>query len=524
MCTKTKFIFVFLALYLLFICAHDVSASSAINIKASSVSKDRFTLSWITTTPQNAQILYGATTSLGNVAYDVKGEAYEGNVHSSAITGLNSETTYYYDVLCGGVLYDNGGQHYTVTTAPVLPPSAGSDIAYGRMFLEDGVTPAAGAIVYISLRDNDGSGTGGDSQLCSVMTDENGYWYYDLKNVKSQTFDSYFDYSEEGGDSIVIEVKGPDGLQSSMVVDTSNSEDIPPVTLEPNVAPVLEWVGETGYGSDGLDPETGYASTDFVFKIKCTDANNTEPLTHKVYIDRNGDGDFLDAGEVNDMAAAGTDYSSGVIYSYTTTIPYLQGEQDCSYYFSFSDELVSATGNITQAISAATAINKPDIFQTLGISVDKISWNLTPVPVQIPAQAQVMAPSDRIKVINTGDGSQSFTLMIQDEDSKDEWSHSSVELGAGLNKYVLSAVFYGAEDTVDSSAYNEGGSDDVVTNYTQLASSTRFAYTSGSKNGQSVIPLDEVYLCFRLDLPTAVAGERFDEEHAMEINLSCQGE
>ena len=291
-----------------------------------------------------------------------------------------------------------------------------------------------------------------------------------------------------------------------------------------NTPPLLEWAGEAGYTEDGLEPEAGYSSTDFLFKVKYKDPDGDAPLVHKVHIDKNGDGDYSDTGEEADMTTGGTDYTTGVIYSHTTVIPYSGNSANCSYYFEFSDNVESATGTISVAISEATAVNKPDVFQTLGITIDKNDWRATPTPVQVPALPQLMSSGDRIKVINTGDGNQTFNLSISDQDVKDEWSAESSEGANGLNKYVLSAVFSGVDDVIEEADYNEGSSDDVVTDLAQPAGATKFAFSSGSQNGLSVTPLAQRHLSFRLDLPTAVAGVNFDQEHAMIVELSCQGE
>jgi len=44
-----------------------------------------------------------------------------------------------------------------------------------------------------------------------------------------------------------------------------------------NEAPVLAWAGETGYESDGLEPETGTAATDFTWKIEYSDPDSDAP-------------------------------------------------------------------------------------------------------------------------------------------------------------------------------------------------------------------------------------------------------
>ncbi len=129
----------------------------------------------------------------------------------------------------------------------------------------------------------------------------------------------------------------------------------------PNNAPVLDWTGESDYVSDGLNPETGDNTTTFTYRIKYTDVDDETPIMHTVYIDKNGDGDYSDTGEINSMTGEGTTYSSGVIYSYSTTIPYSSGSTNCKYYFRFSDGVDYATGNITEGISAETAIDAPDV-------------------------------------------------------------------------------------------------------------------------------------------------------------------
>ncbi len=501
---------------------NDVFANQPKNVAISNVRDTTFTTSWITDATEAGYINYGTTSPLGNTADDVRGEFFEGTTHYVTVTNLSPNTTYYYDIVSGGVTYDEGGLHYTMTTGPTLDPPS-PDTVYGLVFLSDGTTPAEGAIVYIKLRDNDGEGTTGESQICSSLVESTGFWSYGLGNVRIQTLDSYFEYSKSG-DSLILEVKGPNGGVTSQIVDTKDDTSASPMTLEPNAAPVLEWTGEAGYESGGLELETGYASTDFTFRIKYIDSNNDQPAVHRVYIDKNGDGDYSDTGEANNMTATGSDYASGVIYTYATTIPYSPGSDNCSYYFEFSDGLEFATGNITKAINEATAINKPDVLQTLGITIDKNSWGITPVPIQIPAPEQVMSQGERIKVTNSGDGLQTFALRIQDEDDKGEWVHNSTEDNAGLNTYVLTAIFCGASDIPGSSDYNEGESEDVITISSQTADTTKFAYSLGSQNGQSVPPSNDIYLYFRLDLPTAVSGIHFDEEHKMTIELSCQGE
>ncbi|MBD3264546.1 MAG: hypothetical protein GF375_05555, partial [Candidatus Omnitrophica bacterium] len=134
-------------------------------------------------------------------------------------------------------------------------------------------------------------------------------------------------------------------------------------------APTLSWTGETNYVSDGLDPETGCSSTPFEFRVEYTDSDNDAPSTIQLYLDKNGDNDYGDTGEVIDMSLASDaaaskrdgDYTNGEIFTVTTTIPYGPNTDNCSYYFAANDGIDDATGTPT------TPINAPDVVKGLGV-------------------------------------------------------------------------------------------------------------------------------------------------------------
>ncbi len=59
-----------------------------------------------------------------------------------------------------------------------------------------------------------------------------------------------------------------------------------------NQAPILTWVNETGYESDGVDPDSGNTSSTFTFKVKYTDADGDPPQTDfpKLHLLKDGSG------------------------------------------------------------------------------------------------------------------------------------------------------------------------------------------------------------------------------------------
>lgn len=112
---------------------------------------------------------------------------------------------------------------------------------------------------------------------------------------------------------------------------------------------LLSWTGEADYESDGLSPERGNTSTEFIYRIKYTDENNYAPENGypKVYILKDG---FEIAGSpftMNGVDPADTTYADGKIYTYTKSG--LTMGTDYTYYFEAYDAHngVSAIGDPT---------------------------------------------------------------------------------------------------------------------------------------------------------------------------------
>ena len=113
-----------------------------------------------------------------------------------------------------------------------------------------------------------------------------------------------------------------------------------------NSAPTLAWTGETNYILDGVNPDAGVGGTTFTFRVNYTDIDNNPPSSIQVWVDKNDDDDFLDAGEKLDMTAVDaedTEYTDGKIYTKSVTIPEA-GDGIISYRFSASDGTAEATG------------------------------------------------------------------------------------------------------------------------------------------------------------------------------------
>jgi hypothetical protein len=97
------------------------------------------------------------------------------------------------------------------------------DTVYGQVFRPGGVTPVAGAIVYVAVADRNGSGDSGWSATLSALSDSDGYWFANLASVRTADFAGYFSYSAAGGDDLELEANdGPPGV-AALTVDLGQS-------------------------------------------------------------------------------------------------------------------------------------------------------------------------------------------------------------------------------------------------------------------------------------------------------------
>jgi hypothetical protein len=107
------------------------------------------------------------------------------------------------------------------------------------------------------------------------------------------------------------------------------------IEFKTNDRPSLDWVGESEYMNDGLDPEEGNSSITFVFMVKYSDPEGHEPESGspKLHILRWGH--EITGGPFPMTYQSGLNIA-GAIYSYSTT---LTVGVNYSYYFTASDVL-----------------------------------------------------------------------------------------------------------------------------------------------------------------------------------------
>ncbi|MBI4801290.1 MAG: hypothetical protein HY796_02090 [Elusimicrobia bacterium] len=129
--------------------------------------------------------------------------------------------------------------------------------------------------------------------------------------------------------------------------------------------PALSWTGETNYTADGLNPETGDSATDFVYRVKYTDADNDAPLAGypKLYIKKGG-AEISGSPFTMNFVSSDT-YITGAIYGYGKILT--SNGTDYAYYFEAQDANgYQATGTPTTPVDAPDVANSAPTIDWTG--------------------------------------------------------------------------------------------------------------------------------------------------------------
>ncbi len=193
-------------------------------IKITNMRDTTFNVSWVTHRPQTCQINYGTDPgNLNNVSYDDRGSGTVDDTHYVTIKDLSPNTVYYFDVISGGKLFNKKGKHLTCTTGPTLS-LPDSKTVYGQVFKRDGAN-ADGAIVYVTIKDEEGTGSSGSSAEMSCLV-SSGYFYINLGGARTEGLNEYFDYSSSG-DSLNLFAQGAGDGTDTKLIDTGIPMPIP---------------------------------------------------------------------------------------------------------------------------------------------------------------------------------------------------------------------------------------------------------------------------------------------------------
>ncbi len=200
-------------------------------MRVTNTSDHAFSTTWTTEVSEACWIEYGTTGDLGARADDVRGSDYEGMLHYVDLTGLSSDTVYYYDLVCVSSGRDNnGGEHYMSETGPTLAVHS-PDSAYGQVTCNG--EAAVDVVVCVRIEDRDSEGSAGRSTWVSdlILADDDGWWNVNVSNARTADLASYFEYSAV--DVEVQEATNGVGGDDDQEVLTSEDEPSPEMSVCP---------------------------------------------------------------------------------------------------------------------------------------------------------------------------------------------------------------------------------------------------------------------------------------------------
>jgi hypothetical protein len=198
------------------------------SLVVTNITENSFSISWVTDQKAGGFLKYGTMANKINTIENddrdqLTGSTGSYNTHHITIKGLEPETTYYFKIASGGKsqFYDNNGQPYEVTTAPILGTPPPPDSAYGDV-ITSASTPADGAMVYISLP--------GAARLSSLVTD--GQWAISLSTARTASLQSYVEYDKKTTTyDVLIKNGAGESDMSEVNVTTGNDQPMATVTL-----------------------------------------------------------------------------------------------------------------------------------------------------------------------------------------------------------------------------------------------------------------------------------------------------
>ncbi len=215
-------------------------------------------------------------------------------------------------------------------------------------------------------KNDDGDYLDADEKIDMSAVDPGDTTYSDGKLYKVEinlaaVADGFLNYSFRAGD----------GTDTATGAPTS---DLTVGVFTAHPAPELDWAGESGFTADGVDPDSGPGGGLYTFQVKYTQLLNSAPTVIQVWVDKDDDGDYLDAGEKIDLIEVDGDdttYNDGKLYTAATIVPYV-ADGSVSYLFYAHDGTDAATGGaiVEQTLTVVDAIEVPVEVATIQAAIN----------------------------------------------------------------------------------------------------------------------------------------------------------
>lgn len=192
-------------------------------VRVTNITDTSFTVSFRTTAPVPALVLYGEGATADKTAFDERDQPSQDlaprAIHSIVVRNLKPETTYSFTITSGKDTFLDNGKPFQIKTGPVLieNPSSQTPLA-GKILLPNG-SPPSESLVYI---------TSSGAQALSVLIKSDGNYILPLNTMRKASLDSYFSFSEQ----TLIQLLVLDAtLTSRVALKASQTNPVPQITL-----------------------------------------------------------------------------------------------------------------------------------------------------------------------------------------------------------------------------------------------------------------------------------------------------
>jgi hypothetical protein len=189
------------------------------DIRTSNLSDTSATVSWITGSATNDFINWGSSqNSLGNTANE-NGTNQKFFTHSITLTGLKTDTTYFYDINSEGTNFDNNGLPWQFTTGDAISVNQSSNPISGSVITSSG-QPSKRALVYVDV--------GG--YTLSTLTSDSGNFVLQLSSARTTDLKQPAQINNSQT-LLTVSVQADDGETSSTQIFPQSANPIPPLVL-----------------------------------------------------------------------------------------------------------------------------------------------------------------------------------------------------------------------------------------------------------------------------------------------------
>jgi len=192
------------------------------SIIITNITDTRFTVAWVSSKEEEGYVKFSTdSANLSNTAIDSRDSILEKSkyyAHQVDIVRLTPETKYYYEVHSGSDTYKNNTVPYELTTFAIPDNPPPYKTVTGKV---TNIYEPTDLIVTAFITDKDSTGTTGTSTKISTIPDSNGSWIMSVGDVRTQTGEDYFAFTDN--DDLSVGVTGM--AKADLVVEKTKQLD-----------------------------------------------------------------------------------------------------------------------------------------------------------------------------------------------------------------------------------------------------------------------------------------------------------